>query len=259
MTGTRAASLLDDILKWKLQLTPPEPGVRSVPTDTDGIRSADRDRLPFGLDQVIDTSWGDGPAGTTTEAGVDQWLRFWVPWFSYWVDQPARYRQSPGAWMLTHLQEDQVFDHPEAWADDDLAAWQEFTGELQTMWRRLARATGNAPHNAGICPKCLTGTLHQHPNKTGYSDTATCNQCNAAIPTHDLERARRQSLRNITVADDKGETWIYGKQAIDLYGNQLTWAHLRDWHKQGKLPRRGHRRNYQYPLAQLNALVVDSQ
>ena len=169
MTAPRAAELLADILKWKLQVEPPSPTVSSTPTDTDGIRADNRDALPFGLAQVLDTSWSDGPSGTTSEEGVEKWLRFWVPWFSYWSGEKPKLRMKPGTWMLRGLVEAPEFATIPEWDKDDVEAWREFTSELLGMWWRLGHLTGNAPETRALCPKCKKGSLRSEflPGRTG--------------------------------------------------------------------------------------------
>lgn len=243
MTGERAAALLADILKWKLLLTTPEPGVRSVPTDTDGIRSPNRDALPFGLDQVIDTTWADGPSGTTTEAGVDKWLRFWTPWFSYWVSQRARYRTKPGPWMLRELLENPVFLQLEDWLPEDVETWREFTSELHLMWVRLRAGVGEAPLVRSLCPKCRDGWMLSYYRRWrsdgsgGLQDIAVCSQCSAVIDyTHDEHLASaRAALRELDVPEDRYLT-LAEVQAV--WGAMVKPGTLRRWVHEGKVAKR---------------------
>ena len=269
MSADTAAAKFADILKWRLQPATPHPTLSAVRYDRDRITGTPGStRLPF----PIDTITADNPsaAGVETTAGIHTWIELWGAWLTWALDLTPR--KIDGAWLLSVLQDNpdlHPLPDPKAFADDEamcawaegfLTDWDRFTHELTKLWWRVGDTTGNTPLRRGLCPKCLKGTMQQHPeHKTGYADDATCTNCSTTIPADDLERSRRQALRHITIADDNGETWVYGKQAIEIYGDALTWAHLRDWHKQGRLQRRGNKRNFQYPLSQINGLVVDSQ
>lgn len=248
MTGPRAANLLENILKWKLQLTVPQPGVRSTPTDTDGIRTQNTDALPFGLDQVIDTSWGDGPNGTTTEQGVDKWFRFWTPWFSYWAGEPAKFRMQPGPWMLKHLTENPVFTAPADWDREDQDAWNEYTSELQTMHHRLATLTGHKPLRRSLCPKCLTGNLQSPATRDGYTDTATCTNpdCKLVIDYSQDETAAsiRAALRDPNINKD---AYLTIEEIKTIWPNQRAGT-LRQWANRGRVRKQRGR----YNLADIN-------
>lgn len=270
MSGHRAAALLEDILRWKSQPWTPVEQVSAIRYDQDVVQgSNDRITLPFGLDSVIDSVDSDGAVGVCDSESVDKALRFWVPWFSDWVDQEAIDRPQPGAWMLQQLQENPVFTNVNGWHLDEngdldeyglkcQAAWDDYCDELKLMHRKIGRSTGNAPLNRGLCPKCKQGNMQQQPlDKRGYSDEAACSNtdCDSKIPAEHIPAFQAAALKHITTTDDTGDTWIYGKQAIELYAGSLTWAHLRDWHKAGKLDRKGNRKHYAYPLAQINDLV----
>lgn len=259
LTGPRAAKLLAEILKWRLQDWTPTETISAIRYDQDIVQgSTSPDTLPFGLTATIDTTWSDGPTGTTTPEGIDKWMRFWNPWMSYWSGSESIYRQTPGAWFLQQLQENAAFTTIDSWDEDDQTAWDDFTQELRTLHRKIAHTTGHAPRNRGLCPTCKRGSMQQQPGRQGFDEVAVCNnpECSATIEADHIQEAQQLALRNITTTDSQGDTWIYGKQAIELYAGTLTWAHLRDWHKTGKLDRKGNRRAYAYPLTRINDLVL---
>lgn len=270
MDGPTAAKLLEDILRWRLMPWTPVTQIKAIRYDQDIVQgNNDRVSLPFGLDSVIDSVDSDGAAGISDAESIDKALRFWVPWFSDWVGQEPIYRPQPGAWMLQQLQENPVFTNVNGWhlnedgTEDGYGlqcqtAWDDYCEELKIIHRKVARATGNAPLNRGLCPKCKQGNMQQWPlPKRGYNDEAVCSnaKCGNKIPAEHIPAFQAAALKHVTTTDTDGDIWIYGKQAIELYSGSLTWAHLRDWHKAGKLDRKGKRKNYAYPLAQINYLV----
>lgn len=257
MSATTAAKLLAEILKWRLQPWTPTSSITASRTDHDHVSGGGTHGLPFGLDATVDTTWSDGPSGTTTPEGVDKWLRFWNPWMSYWAGIESVFRQTPGPIFLQQLQENPIFRNVSEWDQDDQTAWTDFTDELKAMHRLVARATGNQPKHRGICPECKQGTLRQAAGKHGYDDLAVCSACGMEIPAVDIRSSSQHALRGFN--DTTKECWLSGPRIIKIYGGALTWAHLRDWHKQGRLQRKGTRRNYQYSLAQVNGLVLNSQ
>ena len=236
MTPTKAAALLEDILKWKLEIQTLEPSIRSTPTDTDGIRTSRNERLPFGLNP--DTTAADGPRGTTTYEGVDKWLRFWTPWFSYWAGEPSKFRLQPGPWMLKHLTENPVFTAPADWDSEDQDAWNEYTSELKTMHHRLATLTGHKPLRRSLCPKCLTGNLQSPATRDGYTDTATCTNpdCKLVIDYSQDETAAsiRAALRDPGLTD----TWVTIDELRAVWPN-LRLSTLRSWVRRQQVRKQG--------------------
>lgn len=271
MTPVRAEQLLKEILAWRLQIVLPQPDIRSTPTDTDGIRSSRSERLDFGLDQVIDTTASDGPRGTTTYEGVDKWLRFWVPWMSYWTGQPAVFRREPGAWFLAQLQGSEALAAVAEWDEDDQTAWREFTSELTTMWWRVATLTGHAPLTRGLCPKCQTGKLLSYPRyKQGYDDKAQCSKCGVTVDytafhqpeplteveAEAIERAQEQTRASFRAAlrdPDLTSTWLTHTQ-VQAVWPRLKLATLRSWvHRQQVRKKHG-----LYNLGDINACILPS-
>lgn len=254
MTARRAAELLGDVLKWRLQIRHPEPAPKSVPTDRERIGGSGQEGLPFGLDQVIDTTWGDGPQGTTTSAGVDKWLRFWLPWLEYWAGTPATNRMQPGAWWLNQLQENQRLASIDEWDADDQAAWDEHCSELRTMWWQIGHLTGHAPLTRGLCPKCKTGWLrsqyaaHKPDGSGGLQDQAQCTNpnCNTEIDysREEITAQQRGLLRDPNI--DGG--YYLTISEIKTIWPRLRASTVRSWARRGHVCKQGDR----YSLRDIN-------
>lgn len=245
MTGTRAASLLADILKWRLQPWTPIEKISAIRYDTEPVQGGSVPGLPFGLDSYHDTTWEDGPTGTAGPDGVDEWLQFWNPWMSYWANLPSVFREQPGAIFLQQLEENPVFNNVKNWDEDDQTAWTDFTNELRTMWHKIASATGNKPKNHGLCPQCKTGNLHSQPGKTGYEDQATCTKCHHTInyqqedPAISIRAAMRQY---------DGEDIYLPLKDIRAIWPDINASTIRSWTRRGQVATNQHG----YRLADIN-------
>lgn len=235
MTGHHAAKLLEDILRWRLMPWTPVEQVSAIRYDADPVQGSDGGHLPFHMDQILSTPWTDGGNGVRNAEDVDKALRFWNPWMSYWTQTEAVYRQQPGAYFLQQLQENPVFQHVEAWEeDDDKAAWDEFTEDLQALHHNVASATGNKPRNRGLCPRCKQGSMLQQPGKRGYAETATCSntKCSATIDYSKEETAA--SIRAIMRQYDGQDIYLPLKDLRTIWPG-LKDSTLRSWARRGQV------------------------
>lgn len=249
MSAGRAATLLADILKWRLQIPTPQVGPRSVPVDRERVTEDHHDALPFGLDQVIDTTWSEGPTGTTTSQGVDKWLRFWLPWLEYWAGVQATSRLEPGAWWLHQLDENPALRTVSDWDEDDLAAWDEHTSELRTMWWQTAKLTGHAPLDRGLCPKCKQGTLRSPATKAGFQDEATCSnpKCELTVD-YDPEEARASARAALRDPDTCYDQWLTIEEVRAVWPS-ISYNTIKSWVRRRQVRKRGGK----YALDDINA------
>ena len=236
MTATKAAALLEDILKWKLEIVPLQPGIRSTPTDTDGIRTSRSERLAFGLDQIIDTTSTDGAHGCTTSSGADTWLEMWAAWLSWILDTPLT--GNPGPWLYKQLTENHALNDVREWEGKPRQEWKLFTKELKTLWWRVAHLSGQAPKTRGICPTCKTGTLRSHPGKTGYSDEATCSNPKCSTTVDYSHEETVASFRAVLRDPNLTNTWVTIDELRAVWPTLRTatirsWAHRQQVRKQG--------------------------
>lgn len=253
MTGTRAASLLTDILRWRLQPWTPIEQVSAIRYDRDLVQGGDEGHLPFHMDQILSTPWSDGGSGVRNIEDVDKALRFWNPWMSYWTGEQSVFRQSPGAFFLQQLQENPVFSNVNGWDDDDQTAWDDFTEDLQAIHRTIARATGHAPRNRGLCPKCKTGNMLQQPGQHGFDEIAVCNnrECSATIDYSQEETSAsiRAILRTATP-----DTWLTLDQVRKVWP-RLDRRKLHVWIGRGKVAKHQGR----YNLADINECMMPTR
>lgn len=265
MTGHHAAKLLEDILRWRLQEWTPIEQVSAIRYDQDVVQGHDDQiSLPFGLDSVIDSVDSDGAVGVCDAESIDKALRFWTPWFSDWVDQPPIYRDQPGAWMLQQLQENPVFGNVDGWHLDETGdtdqyglqcqtAWDDYCEALKIIHHKVARATGNAPLNRGLCPKCKAGNmLSPALHKTGFAEDAICSNTTCATTIHyqpdEAPNSVRAALRDENVTD---QTWLTLQQLRKIWPN-LKKSTMTKWARDGHIRRNGHN---QYNLHDTNKML----
>lgn len=245
MSGQHAANLLSDILKWRWQEWTPVTQVKAIRYDQDQVQGGERGGLPFGLDQVIDTATGDGAAGVCTPEGVDQFLRFWNPWMSAWSDSPSIFRDQPGAFFLQQLQENPAFDWVNSWHLDEndeptdegkksQDAWDEFCEELQILHKKIARTTGNAARNRGLCPRCKQGSMLQQPGKHGYAETAVCSNTKCAATIDYSKEETAASIRAIMRQYDGQDIYLPLKDLRYIWPG-LKDSTLRSWARRGQV------------------------
>lgn len=241
MRQNRAAQLLADILKWKIDLETPKPiTTQSHPTDNTPIHNTNPDTLPFGYNQIFDTTWTDGPEGLTTPAGVDKWIGFWTPWLAYWTDTQPLSAYRLGTWLLTQLEESRMLADVEDWTGDDKVAWGDFTDELYQVWARVGRLTGRRKEKVGPCPKCWTsgdpekrvdGYLYAPWDpKKGRATTWKCSTCDYEV---DEAHYSAELIRHIQDIKD-GTAWVdaaWLREAIPT----LDQRKLRVWKSRGRV------------------------
>lgn len=263
MNGQRAAALLADILKWRWQEWTPVTQVKAIRYDQDIVQGGDNHGLPFGLDQVIDTATGDGAQGVTTPEGIDAWLRFWNPRMCSWTNTAPTFREQPGAFFLQQLQENPVFTTVDYWGTDDngnpdnygqqcLNAWDEFCEELQTLHRKIARTTGNAPHKRGLCPKCKTGTMQQQPGPKGFNEVATCSNPTCSTTVDYSREETVASFRAVLRDPDLTDTWLTVDELRAVWPN-LRLSTLRSWVRRQQVRKQGDA----YNLGDINAWKLE--
>lgn len=197
-------------------------GLRSPRYDTDVVHaSADRDRLPFGLDAIIeDPADGRISAAKHPDTAIDT-LHDWA---DLWADARGD--------TLTHDRLTYLVDHT-LWAaqNTDASLWDTYLDEARQVRATIRRLLGLDPvKEPAPCVYC-SGPIVREWLPDGLDDTRRCLRCGTTWP--DEERLRFTNRHTVfALPDTHPDTLVTAEDARrilpDLKRNTLNQAIKRD-------------------------------
>lgn len=243
------AARLADINKWKHEIPQPTVGVRSVPTDSSGIRATTAG-LPFGLDQVYDSASTDGANGVTTSSGADAVIDWCTAVYEDLSGTRKPTTVSAPSWLHGQLEAGAMNDELQNWwecwvshhtdnhdcthsgcdqedvdalsvAENLLDDWHWLAREINRLRARVANLTGHLEADQGPCPTpgCNGRLLAPYEND-GRAKTATCsnNACGTSIEEDSAAETFRIAMRDNRQV--RNPTWVTLDQALYIYGRE---------------------------------------